>query len=191
MPSFSPGSVTAALPGSRAWPRSKWKTQLHSSAGSPQVHSAILAQITADLAVGGDLGDLLESLLDPIVVLANAQACAVRVLSPQDDRLEGRVISFHDSCSVARAAGMGNMPGAQFVFVIPGEIIKAICAICKAQFSKVLPYYGFDMSMVGGVHQLVGRAIRLGEPHWIHTGGNHEPPRSHSFSAPRGGACLP
>jgi len=32
-----------------------------------------------------------------------------------------------------------------------------------AQFSKVLPYYGFDMSMVGGVHQLVSKAIRLGE----------------------------
>ena len=43
--------------------------------------------------------------------------------------------------------------------------LKTICAIRKAQFSKVLPYYGFDMSMVGGVHQLVGRAFRLGKPH--------------------------
>ena len=40
-----------------------------------------------------------------------------------------------------------------------------ICAICKAQFTKVVPYYEFDMSMVGGVHQLVGDAIRLGERH--------------------------
>ena len=139
------------------------------------------------------------------------------------ERNDDRIITFHDSCNVARASRMGNMPGGQFV--IPREIIKAvanrfhdmapdtihestfccggggglltddlmelrvkgalprmealknvvdqhgvnfmatICAICKAQFSKVLPYYGFDMSMVGGVHQLVGKAIRLGEPH--------------------------
>jgi hypothetical protein len=41
--------------------------------------------------------------------------------------------------------------------------MATICAICKAQFSKVLPYYGFDMSMVGGVHQLVSKAILLGD----------------------------
>ena len=41
--------------------------------------------------------------------------------------------------------------------------MATICAICKAQFTKVLPYYGFDMGMVGGVHQLVSRAIRLGD----------------------------
>jgi Fe-S oxidoreductase len=139
------------------------------------------------------------------------------------DRNDDRVVTFHDSCNVARASRMGDMPGGQFV--IPREIIKAvanrfhdmapgtiheatfccggggglltddlielrvkgalprmealknvvdrhgvnfmatICAICKAQFTKVLPYYGFDMSMVGGVHQLVSKAIRLGEPH--------------------------
>lgn len=138
-------------------------------------------------------------------------------------RNDDRIVTFHDSCNVARASRMGDMPGGQFV--IPREIIKAvanrfhdmaldtihestfccggggglltddllelrvkgalprmealknvvdahgvnfmatICAICKAQFSKVLPYYGFDMGMVGGVHQLVSRAIRLGEPH--------------------------
>ena len=132
-----------------------------------------------------------------------------------------RIITFHDSCNVARASRMGKMPGGQFV--IPREIIKsvanhfydmapesthestfccggggglltddlielrvkgalprmealknlvdehgvnfmaAICAICKAQFSKVLPYYGFDMNMIGGVHQLVSTAIRLGD----------------------------
>jgi [DsrC]-trisulfide reductase subunit K len=131
-----------------------------------------------------------------------------------------RVVTYHDSCNVARASRMGDMPGGQFV--IPREIIKAscnhfhemapetlyestyccgggggvltdelievrvkgaspranalkavvdehgvnfmamICAICKAQFTKVLPIYGFDMSMVGGVHQLVGTAIQLG-----------------------------
>ena len=131
-----------------------------------------------------------------------------------------RIITFHDSCNVARGSRMGDMPGGQFV--IPREIIKmvannyhdmgadtigestfccggggglltddlmelrvkgalprmealkrvadehqvnfmaTICAICKAQFSKVLPYYGFDMSMIGGVHQLVSTAIQLG-----------------------------
>jgi Fe-S oxidoreductase len=133
---------------------------------------------------------------------------------------DARVVTFHDSCNVARGAGMGGIPRGQFI--IPRRIIQAscnhfhdmapetiheatfccggggglltdeltelrvkgalprmealkavvdehgvnfmatICAICKAQFSKVLPYYKFDMGMVGGVHQLVGDAIRLG-----------------------------
>jgi Fe-S oxidoreductase len=37
-----------------------------------------------------------------------------------------------------------------------------ICAICKAQFTKVFPYYGFDMEEVGGIHQLISNAIVLG-----------------------------
>jgi Fe-S oxidoreductase len=132
-----------------------------------------------------------------------------------------RVITFHDSCNVARASRMGDTPGGQFE--IPRNIIRAvankyvemapgttheatfccggggglltdelielrvkgalprmeslkqvvdshgvnfmatICAICKAQFTKVLPYYKFNRSMVGGVHQLVSTAIRLGD----------------------------
>ncbi|HRE13792.1 MAG TPA: (Fe-S)-binding protein [Usitatibacteraceae bacterium] len=131
-----------------------------------------------------------------------------------------RVVTFHDSCNVARASRMGAAPGGQFE--IPRAIVKAvanryvemrpgttrdatfccggggglltdelldlrvkgalprmeslrevadgqgvnfmatICAICKAQFTKVLPYYGFNRAMVGGVHQLVSAAIRLG-----------------------------
>jgi hypothetical protein len=42
------------------------------------------------------------------------------------------------------------------------NFMATICAICKAPFTKVLPYYGFDRAMVGGVHQLVSTAIRLG-----------------------------
>jgi len=42
------------------------------------------------------------------------------------------------------------------------NFMATICAICKAQFTKVLPYYKFNMNMVGGVHQLVSNAIRLG-----------------------------
>ena len=132
-----------------------------------------------------------------------------------------RVVTFHDSCNVARASRMGDAPGGQFE--IPRAIIRAvanryvemapgttheatfccggggglltdelldlrvkgalprmealravadgdgvnfmatICAICKAQFTKVLPYYGFKMGMVGGVHQLVSSAILLGD----------------------------
>jgi Fe-S oxidoreductase len=131
-----------------------------------------------------------------------------------------RVVTFHDSCNVARGSRMGDTPGGQFE--IPRAIVKAvarkyvemrpgttheetfccggggglltdelidlrvkgalprmealrevadrdgvnfmatICAICKAQFTKVLPYYGFDRALVGGVHQLVSAAIRLG-----------------------------
>ena len=133
---------------------------------------------------------------------------------------DNRIITFHDSCNVARASRMGDTPGGQFD--IPRHIIKTvanhyfemapdttrektfccggggglltdelmdirvkgalprmealkrvvdehgvnfmatICAICKAQFTKVLPYYGFKMGLVGGVHQLVSTAIRLG-----------------------------
>ncbi|MGF1613286.1 MAG: sulfate reduction electron transfer complex DsrMKJOP subunit DsrK [Gammaproteobacteria bacterium] len=40
--------------------------------------------------------------------------------------------------------------------------IAAICAICKSQFSKILPYYGFTMDQVVSVHQLVSDAIVLG-----------------------------
>ena len=128
-----------------------------------------------------------------------------------------RKLTFHDSCNVARASRMGNMPGGQFI--IPREIIKAscnyyydmpadtihdqtfccggggglltddlielrvkgalprmealkyvvdnhgvthmaaICAICKSQFSKVLPYYGFKMDQIVSIHQLVSDAL--------------------------------
>jgi len=42
--------------------------------------------------------------------------------------------------------------------------MAAICAICKAQFSKVLPYYKFPMDMIQSVHGLVSKAIVLGPP---------------------------
>ncbi|MCP5265983.1 MAG: (Fe-S)-binding protein [Burkholderiaceae bacterium] len=141
-------------------------------------------------------------------------------LTLDKDANDHRIVTFHDSCNVARASRMGDAPGGQFD--IPRAIIRAtanhfvemdpatthertfccgggggvltdeivdlrvkgalprmealrrvadgqgvnfmatICAICKAQFTKVLPYYGFKMGNVGGVHQLVSTAIRLG-----------------------------
>lgn len=39
--------------------------------------------------------------------------------------------------------------------------MAAICAICKSQFSKVLPYYGMEMDQIVSVHQLVSNAIIL------------------------------
>jgi Fe-S oxidoreductase len=42
--------------------------------------------------------------------------------------------------------------------------MAAICAICKAQFSKVLPEYGFDREAIVSVHQLVSNAIVLDPP---------------------------
>ncbi|MDA8389722.1 MAG: (Fe-S)-binding protein [Gammaproteobacteria bacterium] len=131
-----------------------------------------------------------------------------------------RVVTFHDSCNVARATRMGGRPGGQFE--VPRSVIRsvcknfvemspettgdrtfccggggglltddllelrvkgalprmqaldavvkekkvthmaAICAICKSQFTKVLPYYGLDREMIISVHQLVGDAIVLG-----------------------------
>jgi Fe-S oxidoreductase len=129
------------------------------------------------------------------------------------------VLTFHDSCNVARASRMGDKPGGQFE--IPRNVIKAvcnnfvdmspettreatfccggggglltddlmeirvkgalprmtalkevvedrgvthmaaICAICKTQFAKVLPYYGFEMDQIISLHQLVSNAIVL------------------------------
>lgn len=131
-----------------------------------------------------------------------------------------RRVTFHDSCNVARASRMGDIPGGQFV--LPREILNAvcnhvydmradtikqatfccggggglltdelvelrvkgalprmqalkevvdrhnvthlvaICAICKSQFARVLPYYGFEMDQILSLHQLVGDAIVLG-----------------------------
>jgi len=133
---------------------------------------------------------------------------------------DDKVVTFHDSCNVARASRMGNMPGGQFI--IPRAVVRAvvnkyvdmapetigeatfccggggglltdelmdvrvkgamprmqalkevveqhnvthiaaICAICKAQFTKILPYYKFPMDMIQSVHGLVSKAIRLG-----------------------------
>ncbi len=41
--------------------------------------------------------------------------------------------------------------------------LAAICAICKTQFAKVLPYYGFTMDQIVSVHQLVSDAIILSD----------------------------
>lgn len=132
---------------------------------------------------------------------------------------DDKVVTFHDSCNVARATRMGDKPGGQFT--IPRDVIKAvcnnfvdmdadtihektfccggggglltddlmelrikgayprmealsrsvredevthmaaICAICKSQFTKTLPYYGMGMDMIVSVHQLVSDAIIL------------------------------
>lgn len=39
--------------------------------------------------------------------------------------------------------------------------MAAICAICKTQFSKVMPEFGYEMDSVVSVHQLVSNAIIL------------------------------
>lgn len=132
---------------------------------------------------------------------------------------DDKVVTFHDSCNVARASRMGDFAGGQFE--IPRALIKAsanhfvelregttkektyccgagggllteeimnvriagvtprmqtlkeavdnhgvnfyalICAICKTQFTKMFPTFGFDAEMVGGIHQLVSNAIIL------------------------------
>ena len=41
--------------------------------------------------------------------------------------------------------------------------MAAICAICKSQFAKIMPYYGFSMDSIVSVHQLVSNAIVLGD----------------------------
>ena len=39
--------------------------------------------------------------------------------------------------------------------------MAAICAICKSQFAKVLPFYGMGMDMIVSLHQLIGEALVL------------------------------
>jgi len=43
--------------------------------------------------------------------------------------------------------------------------MAAICAICKSQFAKVLPMYGFSMDQIVSVHQLVGDALVMKSEH--------------------------
>jgi len=130
---------------------------------------------------------------------------------------DDKVVTYHDSCNVARASRMGAEPGGQFD--IPRNVLKAvcnnfvdmaeetirertfccggggglltddlmelrvkgakprvealnnvieekgvthmaaICAICKSQFTKVLPFYGLEMDQIVSLHQLVSNAI--------------------------------
>jgi Fe-S oxidoreductase len=43
--------------------------------------------------------------------------------------------------------------------------MAAICAICKSQFSKVMPTYGIGMDRIVSLHQLVSNAIILDGQH--------------------------
>ena len=76
-----------------------------------------------------------------------------------------RTYSYRDLLELRVKGALPRMEALKNVVDQHGvNFMATICAICKAQFSKVLPYYGFDMGMVGGVHQLVSKSIRLGEP---------------------------
>ncbi len=66
-----------------------------------------------------------------------------------DDLLELRVKG-----SIPRMTALHNVVESDGV-----TNMAAICAICKSQFSKVLPYYDMGMDMIISVHQLVGDAL--------------------------------
>ncbi len=55
-----------------------------------------------------------------------------------------------------RASALGEVMEGQGV-----QKMAAICAICKTQFAKVLPYYGIPRETVISLHELVGNAVRL------------------------------
>ena len=157
-------------------------------------------------------------------------------------RNDDMVLTYHDSCNVARASRMGDAPGGQFE--IPRAIIRAccrhyhdmpadtiregtfccggggglltddllelrvkgalprmealkhvaehhgvthlaaICAICKSQFAKVLPQYGFEMDQIVSVHQLVGNALVL-------SGSRQEQELDQPAAAEAAGAAIP
>ncbi|HIP22695.1 MAG TPA: (Fe-S)-binding protein [Rhodobacteraceae bacterium] len=129
------------------------------------------------------------------------------------------IMTYHDSCNVARGSAMGPHEGGQFD--VPRAVIKAvcnnfhemerdtirentfccggggglltddlmdlrikgakprmtalqqvtedhgvnkmaaICAICKTQFAKVMPKYGYEIDSIMSVHQLVANAVIL------------------------------
>ncbi len=60
----------------------------------------------------------------------------------------------------------GAMPRMQMYHKIKqshgANFFALICAICKAQFTRVFPYYGIEMEEVGGVHQLISNALVMG-----------------------------
>ena len=134
-------------------------------------------------------------------------------------RNAGKIVTFHDSCNVARGSGMGNRPDGQFT--LPRELLAAsvphvvemsndttgqktfccggggglltddlmdvrikgslpraqalrtvvesdrvthlvaICAICKTQFSSVLPHHNLADVQICSLHHLVGDALEL------------------------------
>ena len=47
------------------------------------------------------------------------------VLNLDASRNDDMTVTFHDSCNIARASGMGGIPGGQFS--IPRDILKAVC----------------------------------------------------------------
>lgn len=61
----------------------------------------------------------------------------------------------------------GAMPRMQAIKTVKDShnvnFLALICAICKAQMSKMFPTYGYPMEEVGGIHQLVSRAIVMGQ----------------------------
>ncbi|HSB99325.1 MAG TPA: GAF domain-containing protein [Burkholderiaceae bacterium] len=68
------------------WP--EHSLQLPSRIGRRAIDAGILADITAGLAAGNDLHDLLQRFLKPVMQVAGARAGAVRVLSAEGDRLQ-------------------------------------------------------------------------------------------------------
>jgi two-component system nitrate/nitrite sensor histidine kinase NarX len=61
---------------------------LSSSSAVRTADPAILAEITASLAAGAEVRELLDNLLEPVVRLSQASGGAVRMLSPEGDRFE-------------------------------------------------------------------------------------------------------
>jgi two-component system nitrate/nitrite sensor histidine kinase NarX len=68
------------------WPEQR--VELPPPTGRRSADAGILAEITAGLAAGTDLHGLLGQFLKPVMQLAGARAGAVRVLSPEGDRLQ-------------------------------------------------------------------------------------------------------
>ena len=70
--------------------------------------------------------------------------------------LSEEIIDLRVQGAMPRATSLKNVMESHGV-----NFMAMICAICKAQFSTVLPHYQIPRETVGGVHQLISNAIIL------------------------------
>jgi len=98
-------------------------------AGRQMPDAGILAEITAGLAAGSDLHDLLRRFLTPIIQITGARAGAVRVLSPEGDRLQ----------MISEVGLPEHVVGAE-------RAVDPACGVCGSAFARDTVVWTDDLS---------------------------------------------
>ena len=103
--------------------------------------------------------------IGPIPIVNTAMEPIIELMMNQDAFTGNSVRKYYDSVKINDLRIKGAKPRMHALRKSEQEsgvnTLAAICAICKSQFSKVLPNYDFDPYMVVSVHQLVSDAIVL------------------------------